>query len=111
MSHYETAIIGAGPYGLSLAAHMRHRGLGYELFGRPMQSWSQLMPKGMLLKSEGFASNLWDLRRTYTLKAFCREKRMAFRPTGCRSPISKRTNGKHSSLRPAMDGIPPPAVS
>src|ERR1700737_3337868 len=57
MSHYETAIIGAGPYGLSLAAHLRHRGLSYEMFGQPMQSWSAFMPKGMLLKSEGFASN------------------------------------------------------
>jgi cation diffusion facilitator CzcD-associated flavoprotein CzcO len=87
MSHYETAIIGAGPYGLSLAAHMRHRGLGYELFGRPIQSWGQFMPKGMLLKSEGFASNLWDSRRAYTLEVFCREKRMAFRPTALPVPI------------------------
>jgi cation diffusion facilitator CzcD-associated flavoprotein CzcO len=63
MSHHKTAIIGAGPYGLSLAAHMRRCGLGYELFGLPLQSWSQFMPKGMLLKTEGFASNLWNSRR------------------------------------------------
>jgi pyridine nucleotide-disulfide oxidoreductase len=87
MSHHEAAIIGAGPYGLSLAAHMRHRGLSYELFGLPMQSWSQFMPKGMLLKSEGFASNLWDSRRAFTLEAFCREKRIAFRPTALPVPI------------------------
>jgi hypothetical protein len=36
---------------------MHHRGLGYELFGLPMQSWCQFMPKGLLLKSEGFASD------------------------------------------------------
>jgi cation diffusion facilitator CzcD-associated flavoprotein CzcO len=87
MSHHETVIIGAGPNGLSLAAHMRHRGLGYELFGLPMQSWSQLMPKGILLKSEGFASNLWDPRHAFTLEAFCREKRIAFRPTALPVPI------------------------
>jgi hypothetical protein len=69
MSHHETAIIGAGPYGLSLAAHVRHRGLGYELFGLPMRSWNQFMPKGMLLKSEGFASNLWDSRCAFTSPA------------------------------------------
>jgi lysine/ornithine N-monooxygenase len=87
MSHHETAIIGAGPYGLSLAAHLRHRGLPYELFGQPMQSWSRFMPKGMLLKSEGFASNLWDPRRAFTLEVFCREKRIAFQPTAKPVPI------------------------
>jgi FAD-dependent urate hydroxylase len=87
MSHHETAIIGAGPYGLSLAAHLRHRGLAYELFGRPMQSWSEFMPKGMLLKSEGFASNLWDPQRAFTLEAFCREQRIAFLPTALPVPI------------------------
>jgi len=87
MSHHETAIIGSGPYGLSLAAHLRHHGLGYELFGQPMQSWSAFMPKGMLLKSEGFASNLWDPRRALTLEAFCREQRIAFRPTALPVPI------------------------
>jgi cation diffusion facilitator CzcD-associated flavoprotein CzcO len=87
MSHHETAIVGAGPYGLSLAAHLRHRGLGYELFGQPMQSWSEFMPKGMLLKSEGFASNLWDPRRAFTLAAFCREKQIAFQPTALPVPI------------------------
>jgi hypothetical protein len=87
MSHYETAIIGAGPYGLSLAAHLRHRGLSYELFGSPMQSWSEFMPTGMLLKSEGFASNLWDPRRAFTLEAFCREKQIAYQPTALPVPI------------------------
>jgi cation diffusion facilitator CzcD-associated flavoprotein CzcO len=87
MSHHETAIIGTGPYGLSLAAHLRHRGLDYELFGPPMQSWSRFMPKGMLLKSEGFASNLWDPRRAFTLQAFCREKGIVFQPTALPVPI------------------------
>jgi cation diffusion facilitator CzcD-associated flavoprotein CzcO len=87
MLHHETAIIGAGPYGLSLAAHLKHRGLGYELFGPPMQSWSQFMPKGMLLKSEGFASNLWDPRRAFTLEAFCHDSNIAFRPTALPVPI------------------------
>jgi cation diffusion facilitator CzcD-associated flavoprotein CzcO len=87
MSHHETAIIGAGPYGLSLAAHLRHHGLSYELFGQPMQSWSDFMPKGMLLKSEGFASNLWDPQRAYSLAAFCKEKGIAFQPTALPVPV------------------------
>jgi cation diffusion facilitator CzcD-associated flavoprotein CzcO len=56
----ETAIIGAGPYGLSIAAHFRSRGISFRVFGRPMDSWLRHMPKGMHLKSDGFASNLSD---------------------------------------------------
>jgi hypothetical protein len=87
MSHYETAIVGAGPYGLSLAAHLRHRGLPYEMFGRPMRSWAEFMPKGMLLKSEGFASNLWDPQRAFTLEAYCRQMGVPYRPTALPMPI------------------------
>ena len=53
-----TAIIGAGPYGLSIAAHFRRRGIPFRIFGRPMDSWLNHMPKGMKLKSDGFASNI-----------------------------------------------------
>ena len=87
MSHLETAIIGSGPYGLSLAAHLRHQGAPFGLFGQPMQSWSAYMPKGMLLKSEPFASNLWDPLRANTLEAFCYKKRLPYRPTGWPVPI------------------------
>jgi thioredoxin reductase len=87
MSHLETAIIGSGPYGLSLAAHLRHQGVPFGLFGQPMQSWSAYMPKGMLLKSEPFASNLWDPLRANTLEAFCRKKRLPYQPTGWPVPI------------------------
>jgi FAD-dependent urate hydroxylase len=87
MSHLETAIIGSGPYGLSLAAHLRHQGLSFGLFGQPMQSWSAYMPKGMLLKSEPFASNLWDPLRANTLEAFCRQKRIPYQATGWPVPI------------------------
>ena len=52
----DVAIVGAGPYGLSLAAHLTHLGPGLRVFGRPMDSWRRHMPKGMLLKSDGFAS-------------------------------------------------------
>src|SRR5580692_4274627 len=66
-----TAIIGAGPYGLSLAAHFRRRGIPFRIFGRPMDSWRAHMPKGMLLKSDGFASNISDPDDQFTLGKFC----------------------------------------
>jgi len=68
----DVAIIGAGPYGLSLAAHLRAAGVGYRHFGMPMRLWQAAMPRGMYLKSQGFASNISDPAGTHTLEAFCR---------------------------------------
>ena len=56
----DVAIIGAGPYGLALAAHLAARGVEHAVIGMPMAGWSDAMPKGMSLKSEGMASNLFD---------------------------------------------------
>ena len=67
----DVAILGAGPYGLSVASHLRARGINFRIFGRAMQSWRAHMPIGMHLKSEGFASNLSDPSATFTLKRFC----------------------------------------
>jgi len=54
----DVAIIGAGPYGLSLSAHLHAARVDHRIIGLPMESWLAHMPKGMLLKSEGFASSL-----------------------------------------------------
>jgi len=67
----DVAIIGAGPYGLSLAAHLRAAGVDYRHFGIPMRLWEATMPQGMFLKSQGFASNIADPDGTHTLEAFC----------------------------------------
>ncbi|WP_210435342.1 NAD(P)-binding domain-containing protein [Saccharopolyspora sp. ASAGF58] len=69
----DVAIVGAGPYGLSLAAHLRRAGLSYRQFGLPMNLWRAHMPRGMYLKSQGFASNLSDPDGTHTLRNFCLE--------------------------------------
>lgn len=78
----EAAIVGAGPYGLSIAAHLRPTGVRYRVFGRPMDSWISHMPKGMLLKSDGFASNLSDPDGQFTLKQFCLERGIAYADMG-----------------------------
>jgi thioredoxin reductase len=77
-----TAIIGAGPYGLSIAAHFRRRGIAFRIFGRPMDSWLAHMPKGMMLKSDGFASNIYDPENAFTLKRFCAERGIEYGHTG-----------------------------
>ena len=76
------AIIGAGPYGLSIAAHLRSRGIPFRIFGRPMDSWLAHMPKGMMLKSDGFASNIYDPESKFTLQQFCAERGIEYADMG-----------------------------
>jgi thioredoxin reductase len=77
----EVAIVGAGPYGLSIAAHLRATGLSFRIFGSPMQSWRECMPTGMHLKSDGFASNLSDPKGSFTLRHFCAEQQIPYDDT------------------------------
>jgi thioredoxin reductase len=78
----DIAIVGAGPYGLSLAAYFKRQGIRFRIFGRPMDSWLRHMPKGMLLKSDGFASTVADPTLNFTLKHFCAEKGIAYADLG-----------------------------
>ncbi|MGN6516805.1 MAG: NAD(P)-binding domain-containing protein [Rhizomicrobium sp.] len=74
----EVAIIGAGPYGLSLGAHLRARGVNYRIFGKPMDTWNAHMPKNMTLKSEGFASNLSSPAAGSRIKDYCAKLGIAY---------------------------------
>ena len=78
----ESVVIGAGPYGLSIAAYLRRSGVSFRIFGRPMDSWLAHMPKGMMLKSDGFASNIYDPENAFTLRQFCAERGIAYADTG-----------------------------
>ena len=78
----DAVIIGAGPYGLSAASHFRSSGFSFRAFGRPMDSWLAHMPKGMMLKSDGFASNIYDPEGRFTLKQFCADKGIQYADTG-----------------------------
>lgn len=71
MNNVDVAVVGAGPYGLSVAAHALEAGLDVRVYGRPMNAWDKHMPVGMLLKSEPFASHLADPAHRFTLAAFC----------------------------------------
>ncbi|MFI5680601.1 FAD-dependent oxidoreductase [Streptomyces cellulosae] len=65
------AVIGAGPFGLSTAAHLRARGIPVRVFGEPMVSWRDHMPAGMLLKSTPAASSIDAPQRGHTLVDYC----------------------------------------
>jgi thioredoxin reductase len=87
----DAAIVGAGPYGLSLAAHLRAAGVRFRHFGLPMHLWSGAMPDGMFLKSNGFASNVSDPEGTHTLQAFCRSTGRTYGDYGVPVPLETFT--------------------
>jgi thioredoxin reductase len=70
----DIAIIGAGPYGLSLAAHLQAAGASFRIFGKTMESWRHRMPPGMLLKSHAWSSCIYHPENELTLEAFCRQQ-------------------------------------
>jgi Pyridine nucleotide-disulphide oxidoreductase len=90
-SSTDIAVIGAGPYGLSLAAHLRAHGRDFRIFGDPMVMWRNRMPKGMRLKSEGFASSLYDPGGTFTLARYCAENDLPYADVGLPVPLETFT--------------------
>jgi len=85
----EVAIIGTGPYGLSLAAHLAARGVDFRIFGRPMELWRQHMPESMMLKSNGYASNLSAPDgKASSLKRFCQLHGLAYGDLNVPVPLS-----------------------
>ena len=70
----EVAVIGAGPYGLAAAAHLKAAGLSTQVFGEPMGFWRRNMPKGMKLRSPWRASHIADPVKKYSLEVYTAEK-------------------------------------
>lgn len=67
----DVAIVGAGPYGLAAASHLREvKGLNVSIFGEPMRFWRTAMPAGMLLRSAWSASHIADPNGALTLDAY-----------------------------------------
>ena len=76
----ETAVVGADRFGLSIAAHRASRGSTIAC-GNPLETWRTAMPAGMLLKSDGFASNLSVPLPNSTLEDYCRSREIPYHPT------------------------------
>lgn len=71
MRSVDLLIVGAGPFGLSVAAQAQHDGLDYLVVGKPMEFWRKHMPAGMFLRS----ACDWHLDPTgvHTIEAFLAE--------------------------------------
>jgi hypothetical protein len=70
------AIIGAGPYGLSAAAHLRSANVPFRIFGDALSFWRGNMPAGMKLRSPWVATHIADPRNRNTLNDYYRENGM-----------------------------------
>jgi hypothetical protein len=71
MTDTNVAIIGAGPYGLTAAAHLRRAGIDVQVFGQPMSFWSSNMPAGLLLRSNWTATCIAEYQGELSLDSFC----------------------------------------
>lgn len=91
LSLIDVVILGAGPYGLSIAAHLNRLPVTYRIFGRPMENWRIRMPKGMLLKSDGFASSLYDPDNAFALRQYCAEIGQEYADVGIPVPLETFT--------------------
>jgi cation diffusion facilitator CzcD-associated flavoprotein CzcO len=75
MTKTDVIIIGAGPYGLSTAAHLRTiKGLEFRIFGKPMSFWDEKMPEGMYLRSNWTATQIASPDSALSLESFIAEK-------------------------------------
>jgi FAD-dependent urate hydroxylase len=66
----EVVVVGAGPQGLAVAAHLRKAGVTTLVLGEPMGFWKRNMPIGMFLRSLPRASSISDPTGSHRLARF-----------------------------------------
>lgn len=62
-------VVGAGPYGLAISAHLKGRGIETLTFGKPMEFWRN-MPPSMCLKSTYSSITISDPQRRFTQQRY-----------------------------------------
>ena len=78
-SHCDVVVVGAGPYGLSAAAHLSGVNRDVRLVGSPMEFWRRHMPAGMILRSSWRGCHISDPHRVLTPRAFERIRGLPLR--------------------------------
>jgi FAD-dependent urate hydroxylase len=68
----DVVVIGAGPFGLSISAHLRALEVDHLIVGRPLDTWREHMPKGMCLRSEPYGSDMSAPRSGFDVDAYCK---------------------------------------
>src|SRR5271154_4023028 len=70
----EVVVIGAGPHGLAVAAHLRSRGVATHTLGESMSFWRRHMPKGMKLRSPLGATDISDPDKALSLETYVKSQ-------------------------------------
>ena len=76
-AHYNVVIVGAGPYGLSIAAHLLPHNLSVAIFGKPFGFWHDCIPQDMILRSKWFATTLSDAAGRYSFAEYLQKHNIA----------------------------------
>ena len=63
-------IVGAGPYGLSLANYMSEMGLEFKIIGKPMELWRKHTFTEAALRSEMATSEIAHPQNAYSIQNF-----------------------------------------
>jgi cation diffusion facilitator CzcD-associated flavoprotein CzcO len=71
--HTDVLIIGAGPYGFSLAYELHARGIPFRIFGKPMSLWFDHVLPNVQLRSDWRASQLYSRDGRLALTRYLKE--------------------------------------
>ena len=80
-THPTMAIIGAGPYGLSLAAHLRATSVAFRIFGLPMHRWRVHMPNRISRVEQLSRSAIRTRAERSSLRQTYEEDQLAYKHT------------------------------
>lgn len=72
MQNLDVLVIGAGPYGLSISAHLHALNAVHAIVGAPMDAYRVHCPAGMFLKSEPYASSIASPQPGHDISTFCK---------------------------------------
>lgn len=69
----DVIIIGAGPYGISVAAHAVAHNLSYRLLGYPMDFWKNQMPQNMFIRTPHDLVSFSDPEGKWTIQEYAKQ--------------------------------------
>lgn len=77
-SDCNVAVVGAGPYGLAVGAHLKEANVETRVFGDAMSFWRDNMPKGMNLRSSLIASDIGSPKARLSFHDYAAHKAVTF---------------------------------
>ena len=105
----DVVVVGAGPYGLSVAAHLQAvNGLRVRVFGEPMSFWERHMPSDMLLRSPWRGCHLSDPEHAFRFDSY---KDRSRDPDLCPVPLKEFIAYGHWFRRSAVLEIDPRKIA